>query len=151
MDEEMDPRIEAALRDVAPAPHDVRESHIAAALGVLDGPGALGHGRAVRRGRWMYSAAAAIALLAVGAAFGRATAHRSPTEPMPGAPTTTLPPKTGVGKCVFGEGSWGDVGWRESVVIAGVPYVFSGLDGAIDIVRDDTSCTPITWVDTSGK
>lgn len=156
MDEDgLDPRIEAAMRDVTPATDELRERHIANALGAADGPATsedarFDHERSGRRGRWMYSAAA-VALLVVGVAFGRATAHRSPTEPTPGSPTTTLPPKTGVGKCVFGEGSWGDVGWRQSVIIAGVPYVFTGRDGAIDIVRDDTSCTPITWVDTSGK
>ena len=153
MDDELDPRIKAALRAVPPASDELREKQIATALDAIDGSTGrdrLGRGTSSRRQGLTYSAAAVVLLL-VGVALGRSSVHPSPTEPAPGTPTTTLPPKTGVGKCVFGEGSWGDVGWRKSVIIEGVPYVFSGRDGAIDIVRDDESCTPIGWVDTSGR
>ena len=148
--DELDPRIVAALRDVAPASDDLRDAQIAAALGAGGGSVASDHHVYGNRSPWrrrMSSVAAAVVLLAVGTAYGRSSVHRSPTEPAPGASTTTVPPKTGTGKCVLEGGFWGDVGWTRSVTIAGVPYVFVGRDGAIDILRDDTACTRMTWVE----
>lgn len=151
MDDELDPRLVAALRDVPSAADGVRDAHIANAVAVADGSATFVYRRFPNRRGWLSSAAAAVVLLAVGTAVGRSTVDRSPTEPAPGTPTTTMPPKTGVGNCRFGEGSWGDVGWTRSVVIDDVPYVFVGRFDAIDILRDDSACTRVTSVDTPPK
>ena len=144
--EELDPRIVAAMRDIPPAGDDVREVHIATALGAAGGSSTVGHARTDRRGRWLSAAAAAVVLLAVGTAFGRSTVRPSPTEPAPGAPTTTVPPKTGAGKCEFTAGTLGDVGWVSEADISGVRYLFLSRDRAIDILRDDSSCTRVTSI-----
>lgn len=70
-DQDLDPAIIAALRDVPPADAATRESHLAGALAEIR---ATGHGTTARRPtQWIAYAAASIVLLALGFAVGTST------------------------------------------------------------------------------
>lgn len=146
MTEDLDPRIVAALRNVESVDDNTRETHIAAALSELDRNMTSRNMTSRARWRWLSSAAAALVLLAVGTAVGRASVHRSPTEPSPGVTSSTVPPKTGTGTCVLSAGTLNDTDWVSRKTIAGVPYVFLWRVDTIDILRDDSACTAVTSI-----
>lgn len=76
MNDELDPRFLAALRDVPAVDDAVREAHIAAAV---DAVVAARRGRTQVRSVWLV-AAAAVLLLAGGVVLGRVSASEQPSE-----------------------------------------------------------------------
>ena len=92
IDDELDPHIGAALRDVAPAPDSVRDQHIATALGELAVP--------AKRPRsvWLGAAAAIVVLLVGGNALYAALSpsRTSPAEiAMPESTASKVSPVKG--------------------------------------------------------
>ena len=87
-DDDLDPRILAALRDIAPASDSLRDQHIAAALGEIT------VSRKTPRSAWLSAAAAVVVLLAGATAILRlgATSTDSSVTPHNGA-ITTVPVK----------------------------------------------------------
>ena len=87
-DDELDPQVLAALRNVTPASDSLREQHIAAALGEIT------VSRKTPRSAWLSAAAAVVVLLAGATAILRlgATSTDSSVTPRNGA-ITTVPVK----------------------------------------------------------
>lgn len=136
-DEELDPAILRALRDVAPAPDSVRDAHIAAALSAM----APVRGSSHRRTRVLGGIAAAF-MLAVG---GVALANRQPERdrgPLTGT-TASMPPK-GSDDCSDDfSGLWGDVGDSEEVRHNDKQYVVMFRDDNIDVYEATEPCSLI--------
>jgi hypothetical protein len=89
-DDELDPEVVAALRDVAPASDALRDQHIAAALGAISTTSSRS------RVKWLSAAAAVIVLLLGGNALYAALSPSSGTPTIAAAPNdsvTTVPVK----------------------------------------------------------
>ena len=89
-DDELDPEVLAALRDVAPASDAVRNQHIAAALGEISPTSSRS------RVKWLSAAAAVIVLIVGGNALYAALSPSSDTPTVAAAPNnsvTTVPVK----------------------------------------------------------
>lgn len=94
----LDPAVVAAMRAVPPATDEVRERHIAAALGAI-GPSVPAR-RTGTRQHWFSVAAATVALaggFALGRVGGGTTDLPRNADLVGGPPTTATVPKTGTG------------------------------------------------------
>lgn len=93
-DDELDPEVLAALRDVAPASDSLRNQHIAAALGEISTTSSRS------RAKWLSAAAAIIVLIVGGNALYAALSPSSDTPTVAAAPndsvTTSVPVKGSV-------------------------------------------------------
>jgi hypothetical protein len=91
--DQLTPNIVAALRDVSPASDDVRDHHIATALGHL------GVEASRPRRPWLAAVAASVVLLAGGVVIGRSTTESKSTyaSASPGETATTVAAKGNLG------------------------------------------------------
>ncbi len=91
-DDELDPEVMAALRDIAPASGALRDKHIAAALAEISAAGARS------RTKWLSAAAAVLVLLVGGNALyaSLSPSTDSNVTPRNGIVTTTVPVKGSV-------------------------------------------------------
>ena len=134
-DDELDPEVLAALRDVAPASDAVRNQHIAAALGEIS------HLSSRSRVKWLSAAAAVIVLIVGGNALYAALSPSSDTPTVAAATnnsvTTSVPVKGSV--CGANLTDYTIVGTYSSV--GSVREVWSSARDLV--VVDPTSCAVI--------
>lgn len=130
------PEIAAALRDVGPADESIREAHIARALDELGAKGTT-----ARRWSVVGTAAAAVAILAVGTVLGRTTGDAG-TNVRNAAPTVTVAPAKTSSECADEIGEETFVGeWTESGVTK-----FLTVDADNFYVRDSVTCAVLSTV-----
>ena len=131
-DDELDPEVLAALRDVAPASDSLRDQHIAAALGEISTTSSRS------RVKWLSAAAAVIVLLVGGNALYAALSPSSDTPTVAAATnnsvTTSVPVKGSV--CGANLTDYTIVGTYSSV--GSVREVWSSTQNLV--VVDPTSC-----------
>jgi hypothetical protein len=130
-DDELDPEVLAALRDIAPAPDALRDQHIAAAL--AESSPASSRSRV----RWLSAVAAVIVLIVGGNALYAALSPSSDTPTVAAAPNnsvTTVPVKGSV--CGADLADYTIVGTYSSV--GSVREVWSSALNLV--VVDQTSC-----------
>lgn len=138
--EELDPALAKALRDIPPAGAALRDAHIAAALAEMN--------PSVRRtpGRLrILTGVAAAAVLALG---GLSFANRDGNSPgMADGTETTRPPKAGA-SCAdtFSEVS-SESEHSESITHQDKEYALFFRDGAVDVYRATPPCTSVGTLD----
>ena len=133
-DDELDPKVLAALRDVAPASDALRNQHIAAALGVSSPTAARS------RVKWLSAAAAVIVLLVGGNALYAALSPSSDTPIVAAAANnsvTTVPVKGSV--CGANLADYTIVGTYSSA--GSIREVWTSAQNLV--VVDPTSCAVI--------
>ena len=133
-DNELNPEIEALLRDVPAVDPSLREQHIAAALSEINTPTA-----STGRLRFLTAAAAVVVLIGGGIAVAK---NSGDTPPAIAADTTiTSVPKT-AGDC--GEefsGLWGDSVGRGEFSWAETDYTVIGHNGGLSVYLAMEPCT----------
>jgi hypothetical protein len=140
-DNELNPEIEAALRDVPAADPSLRDQHIAAALGGL-APAA------TTKRRNLFAAAAAVLVLA-GAGFA-VSQNSGDTPPAVAADTTvTSVPKASSNPSCAEEfsGLWGDSGSLGSFERLGVTYEMIQRKGVLSLYFAKEPCTKVGDID----
>ena len=133
-DDELDPEVLAALRDVAPASDSLRDQHIAAALAESSPVSSRS------RVKWLSAAAAVIVLIVGGNALYAALSPSSDTPTVAAAPNnsvTTVPVKGST--CGAGLTDYTIVGTYSSA--GAVREVWSSKQNLV--VVDQTSCTQL--------
>ena len=134
-DDELDPEVVAALRDIAPASDSLRNKHIAAALAESSPVSSRS------RVKWLSAAAAIIVLLVGGNALYAALSPSSDTPTVAAAPnnsvTTSVPVKGSL--CGAGLADYTIVGTYSSA--GSVREVWSSKQDLV--VVDQTSCTQL--------
>lgn len=137
---ELDPRIEAQLRDVPPADSSMKESHIAAALGEIATP-ATSQGRL----RFLSAAAAVVVLVAGGIAISK-NSHDTPPAIAADPSTTTL--AKAAGDCAEEwSGLWGDSSARGDFSWAETDYAAIGHQGWLSVYLAMEPCTKVGDID----
>jgi hypothetical protein len=139
--EEFDPALAKALRDIPPAGAALRDAHIAAALAEMN-PSVR---RAPGRLRILTGVAAAAVVALGGAAF--VAQQDDVSRPALNGVVTTLPPKTGA-LCAdtFSEIS-GESEHSESITHQDTEYALFFRDGAVDVYRATPPCTSVSTLD----
>jgi hypothetical protein len=130
---ELDPRIEALLRDVPPADSSMKESHIAAALGEMTTPAQSGG-----RLRFLSVAAAVLILVAGGIAVSK---NSNDTPPAIAADTTATSNPKATSDCEMSGGSWGDVGGVDHFTLRGTKFDVTHSNDLIDLYLGSQPCT----------
>lgn len=133
-DNELNPEIEAMLRDVPVVDPSLREQHIAAALSEM-APGAAPSGRL----RFLAAAAAVIVLIGGGIAVAK---NSGDTPPAIAADTTVTSVPKAAGDC--GEefsGLWGDSVGRGEFSWAETDYTVIGHNGGLSVYLAMEPCT----------
>lgn len=132
-DDELDPEVMAALRDIAPASGALRDKHIAAALAEISAAGARS------RTKWLSAAAAVLVLLVGGNALyaSLSPSTDSNVTPRNGIVTTTVPVKGSV--CGADLADYTFVGAYSTA--GSVREVWSSKQDLV--VVDQTSCTQL--------
>ena len=132
-DDELDPEVMAALRDIAPASGALRDKHIAAALAEISAAGARSHTK------WLSAAAAVLVLLVGGNALyaSLSPSTDSNVTPRNGIVTTTVPVKGSV--CGAGLTDYTIVGTYSSA--GSVREVWSSARDLV--VVDQSSCAAL--------
>ncbi len=132
---ELDPRIEALLRDVPPADSSIKESHIAAALGEITTP-ATSNGRL----RFLSAVAAVVVLVAGGIAISRSPSDAPPA--IAADTTATSTPKASA-ECEHSGGFWGDVGGIDYFTLRGTAFELVHRDDLVDLYFGSAPCTMV--------
>ena len=132
---ELDPRIEALLRDVPPADSSMKESHIAAALGEMTTP-AHSSGRL----RFLSAAAAVLILVAGGITVSK---NSNDTPPAIAADTSTTSVPKASGECTHSGGFWGDVGGIDNFTLRGTKFELVHRGDLVDLYFGSAPCTMI--------
>jgi len=131
-DDELDPEIVAALRNVAPASDALRDKHIAAALAEISAAGARS------RTKWLSAAAAVLVLLVGGNALYASLSPSTDSTVSPrNSAVTTVPTKGSV--CDAGLAGYTIVGTYSSV--GSVREVWTSKQNLV--VVDQTSCAQL--------
>jgi hypothetical protein len=132
-DDDLDPEVLAALRDVAPASDALRDKHIAAALAEISAASSRS------RTKWLSAAAAVIVLLVGGNALyaSLSPSTDSNVTPRNGVVTTTVPVKGSV--CGANLADYTFVGTYSSA--GAMREVWSSKQDLV--VADQTSCAPL--------
>ena len=133
-DDDLDPEVVAALRDIAPASDSLRNQHIAAALGEISPASSRS------RAKWLSAAAAIIVLLVGGNALYASLSPSSDTPTVAAAPNnsvTAVPVKGSA--CGVSLTGYTIVGTYSSA--GSVREVWSSKQDLV--VLDQTSCAPL--------
>ena len=142
--EELDPALANALRDIPPAEAALRDAHIAAALAEM----APSRRSASRRMRILASVAAATVLAVGGLSF----VNRDSNSPGTADGTeTTRPPKTGASCADTFSGLSTKAEHSESITHQGVEYALLFRDGAVDVYVATPPCTSVGTLDYSSS
>jgi hypothetical protein len=137
---EIDPHIEAVLRDVPAADPSLREQHIAAALGQLSSPA-----RATGQRRFA-SVAAAVLLLAIGGvALARGNNDTTPAIAADSSSTTIAKSLVDCGE--EWSGLWGDSVAHGDFSWAEADYAVIGHNGALSVYLAQEPCTKVGDID----
>jgi len=131
-DDDLDPEVVAALRDIAPAPDALRNKHIAAALAEISPVGARS------RVKWLGAAAAIVVLLVAGNALYASLSPSTDSNVTPQTVTVTTVPVKG-SACGASLTGYTIVGTYSSE--GSVHEVWSSKQGLV--VVDQTSCTQL--------
>ena len=139
--EELDPALAKALRDIPPAGAALRDAHIAAALAEMN-PSVR---RTPGRLRILTGVAAAAVVALGGAAF--VAQQDDVSRPALNGVVTTLPPKTGA-SCAdtFSEVS-SESEHSESITHQDTEYALFFRDGAVDVYLATPPCTSVGTLD----
>lgn len=134
-DNELNPEIEALLRDVPAVDPSLREIHIAAALTEMNAA-------AAPSGRLRFLAAAAAVVVLIGG--GIAVAKNSGNTPPAIAADTTIAsiPKAS-GECAHSGGFWGDVGDIDYFSLRGTTFELVHRDDVVDLYFGSKPCTMV--------
>mgnify|MGYP006963606371 CR=1 FL=1 len=135
---ELDPRIEALLRDVPPADSSMKDSHIAAALGEMTTPAQSGG-----RLRFLSAAAAVLILVAGGITVSK---NSNDTPPAIAADTSTTSVPKASEECTHSGGFWGDVGSVEKFMFGDTAYELVLRNGTVEILLGTSPCTRVDVV-----
>jgi hypothetical protein len=142
--EELDPALANALRDIPPAGAALRDAHIAAALAEM----APSRRSATHRMRILTSVAAATVLAVGGLSF----ANRDSNSPgMADGTETTRPPKTGASCADTFSGLSTKAEHSESITHQGAEYALFFRDGAVDVYVATPPCTSVGTLDYSSS
>jgi len=133
-DNELNPEIEAALRDIPAVDPSLREQHIAAALAEI-APAALS-------GRLRFLAAAAAVIVLVGGGVTVAKNSGGTPPAIAADPSTTTIAKAS-GACEHSGGFWGDVGDIDSFTLRGTAFELIHRDDLIDLYFGSEPCTMV--------
>jgi hypothetical protein len=130
---ELDPRIEALLRDVPPADSSMKDSHIAAALSELTTPAHSGG-----RLRFLSAAAAVLILVAGGITVFK---NSNDTPPAIAADTTATSTPKASSECEHSGGFWGDVGGIDYFTLRDTTFELVHRDDLVDLYFGSAPCT----------
>ncbi len=133
-DNELDPRLEASLRNISAPDPSVMETHIAAALGEV--------AAATSRGRLRFLAIAAAVLVLVSGGIAVAKNSRDAPPAIAADTTVTTVPKAS-GACTHSGGFWGDVGGIDYFTLRGTAFELVHRDDLVDLYFGSKPCTMV--------